>query len=226
MSWSKSPKKTGNASVSNERLRDGNRLAGKGLMSSISPLLPTQAGQTQMPARAPPWSLSPITQLGMSVSFKIEREIDVDFTFIPHCLQKTVCWPVAVSIHFWLDLCPSWDWRADHESTNPFSMVPGPASIQPLLAVVLGLRKTSSDNLLITPKLALPAFALFLLYPFEGGCQQRYWPKKKCVVWSEKVTFLTEKGVVFCLSTRGLLRHDLWPRLGVQTRTSNKRLWG
>ena len=161
MSWSKSPKKTGNASVSNERLRDGNRLAGKGLMSSISPLLPTQAGQTQMPARAPPWSLSPITQLGMSVSFKIEREIDVDFTFIPHCLQKTVCWPVAVSIHFWLDLCPSWDWRADHESANPFSMVPGPASIQPLLAVVLGLRKTSSDNLLITPKLALPAFALF-----------------------------------------------------------------
>lgn len=54
---------------------------------------------------------------------------------------------------------------------------PEPAPIQPLLtesAVVLGLRKTSSDYLLITPKLALPAFTLFLVDPFEWGCQQRY----------------------------------------------------
>ena len=126
MSWSKLPKTTGNASVSNERLTDGDHLAVKGLMSTISPPPPTQAGQTQMPAErdpAPQWSLSPITQFGMSVSFKIEKEIDVGFTFIPHHVQKSICWPISVSIHFCLYLCPSWDWRADHESANPFPMV-------------------------------------------------------------------------------------------------------
>lgn len=82
---------------------------------------------------APQWSLSPITQLGMSVSFKIEKEIDVGFTFIPHHLQKSICWPVSVSIHFCLDLRPSWDWRADRESTNPFPMVPCACSYTALI---------------------------------------------------------------------------------------------
>ena len=82
---------------------------------------------------APQWSLSPITQFGMSVSFKIEKEIDVGFTFIPHHVQKSICWPISVSIHFCLYLCPSWDWRADHESANPFPMVPWACSYTALI---------------------------------------------------------------------------------------------
>lgn len=69
----------------------------------------------------------------MSVSFKIEKEIDVGFTFIPHHVQKSICWPLPVSIHFCLYLRPSWDWRADHESANPFPVVPWACSYTALI---------------------------------------------------------------------------------------------
>lgn len=135
--WSKT---TGNANVSNERLTDGKHLA-VGVSCPPSPhyCLHRQAKPRCLPERHCFQGSSPTvkslshTQLGMSVSFKIEKEIDVGFTFIPHHLQKSICWPVSVSIHFCLDLHPSWDWRADRESANPFPMVPWACSYTALI---------------------------------------------------------------------------------------------
>lgn len=120
MSWSKT---TGNANVSNERLTDGKHLA----VGSHVHHLPTTAytGRPNPDAcwrgtvsrdPAPQWSLSPILSLEWVLVSKTEKGNRCGFYIHPPpSSRKSICWPVFVSIHFCLDLSPSWDWRADRK---------------------------------------------------------------------------------------------------------------
>lgn len=180
---------------------------------------------------APQWSLSPVTPFGSEGEFQASKGNKCGFFTHPspsaenHLLSCFCLHPFLPrsSAQLELEVWPQKVQSIPHGA-------PGPAPSQPLLtesAVVLGLRKTSSDISKLHQSWPFLLSLCSLWLPLNRAVSRD--TDKKHVVWREKVAFFTAKRAVFCLSTRGLLfklRHDLWPRLSVQTHTSNKHLCG